>query len=128
LEGDFRLSWDVPQVNRYEIEFERGRVAWTTNVADRISVTLNGTPYRLDSTLRQPVDGRDVEARGYISSFTAQWQDVVEAIREGSRPRVDGREATRALRLIDRLYATKKPMPMPHLPNDERIALEGIAR
>lgn len=130
MSGTFRLSWDIQLSNTYIIEFEKGTVKWKTNTADTIEVIPKGVDFKIGGKLASmTAEGATVEARNYISSFTAQWKDVVEAIQQSRRPRVTGEDAIQALRLVEALYGEKKLMPLPHLSGPEQqAAAQGAAR
>ena len=67
-----------------------------------------------------PIDRPDIEqiirrARGpqhdpAISVFRLQLEDFVNACVGGMKPMVDANEGTESMRLIERLYASRKPM------------------
>lgn len=121
MQGSFKLSWDIQLSNTYIIEFERGTVKWKTNAADTIEVLPKGSTYALGGKLSTVTsEGVSIEARNYISSFTAQWEDVVKAIRQSTSPRVTGEDAIQALQLVQDLYAQKTLMPLPHFSQAER--------
>lgn len=51
LTGEVRLSRDTRISNSYEIEFERGKVTWLVGEGNKLSLKLNGLPFRMNSVL-----------------------------------------------------------------------------
>ncbi len=122
--GEVRLSRDWATAQRYEFVFEHGAAAWTVNAANRLSLTLNGTPGSLEGTLQEP-DGTlgATNARAFI----AQLENVVAAVQDGTPLLVDGREGARSLRLIETCYERRRLLAQPwltrpELPNARRWA------
>lgn len=132
-EADIRLSWDVELANRYRVEFERATVTWRTGQATDLLIELDGVPAPQLSVSRV-AHGSSAEfalpAHGYLGAFTAQWKDVVEAIRQQRAPRVTSRTAGAALSLVESMYGRKRLLDMPYLEPAESLRarqLSGVA-
>lgn len=112
ITGRVQLSRDWTTAQRYDFAFERGRVSWTVNDANGLSVTLNGAPFALQGTLRET---GGMAAATNPQSFIAQLQHVVTAVHNRTPVLVDGREGVRALRLIEACYARRELLNQPWL-------------
>ena len=117
ITGRVQLSRDWHTAQRYDFEFARGRVSWTVNDANRLSVTMEAAPYSLQGTLGT-CDG--APAATNPQSFIAQLQHVALAARAGTPVLVDGRAGVRVLRLIESCYARKELLAQPWLGSDEQ--------
>ena len=129
-EADIRLSWDVELANRYRVEFDRAIVTWRTGQATDLLIEIDGVAVPQLATSRQPY-GSTAEhattAHGYLGAFTAQWKDVVDAVRENRKPRVSGGTATAALSLVETMYARKRLMDMPCFEPEEFARARQLA-
>jgi predicted dehydrogenase len=114
--GRVHLSRDWATAQRYAFEFEGGTVAWTANDSAGLSLALDGAPSSLQGRLRGN-DGGDEATQS--QSFIAQLSHVVDAVRERIPVLVDGREGSRALRLVEACYARKQLLVQPWLEPDE---------
>jgi predicted dehydrogenase len=131
LAGTFRLSWDVPLSGVYAIDFERGWIRWPTNSAHSVNVVLDGVDYgceaRLAAADRELPRGLAHPAPGYVAAFTSQLRDVVQAIREGRAPRIDGKTGATALGLIEHMYAKRRIFMPAHFTEAERTRAGQLA-
>lgn len=129
-EAAIRLSWDIELANRYRVEFERATVTWRTGQATDLLIEMDGVPAPQLASSRRP-HGRGAEhslpAHGYLGAFTAQWQDVVDAVRQNRAPRVTGATAGAALSIVEAMYARKRLLDMPYLAPAESIRAQQLA-
>ncbi len=108
--GTVQLSRDWATAQRYDFEFERGRVAWTVNDANGLAVTLDGAPFALQGMLLAP---DAAPAATNPQSFIAQLSHVAAAINNRTPVLIDGREGVRALHLIEACYARRQLLAQP---------------
>ena len=129
-EADIRLSWDVELANRYRVEFERATVTWRTGQATDLLIEIDGVAAPQLSTSRS-AHGSSAEFSlpqyGYLGAFTAQWKDVVDAIRQQREPRVTATTAGAALSLVESMYGRKRLLDMPYLEPEEAIKAQQLA-
>ncbi len=111
LPGRLRLSRDWARPNLAVITGSEGRIVWTANDTERLTLTLGGSaPVVLDAVAE--------EAPDFVGCYARQFADVVEARRQ-ERPLAVPPEAARdALRLVADCYARRAPMDMPWLSAD----------
>jgi predicted dehydrogenase len=88
------------------IETDRGVVIAPDSDSSDILFRAHGEP-NTENIIRRRGAPREQE-----DVFRLQIEDFVEAIRKGRRPQVDGKQAVESLRLIEQLYACRKPMSM----------------
>jgi predicted dehydrogenase len=121
-EAHIRLSWDVALSNRYRIEFERATITWCSGQATDLWIDFDGVSAPLLAASRLPSDRGaqySLPANGYLAAFTAQWQDVATAIRQGRLPLVTSETAGAALLLVSNMYKQKRLLNMPYFESDE---------
>ncbi|MBC7368060.1 MAG: Gfo/Idh/MocA family oxidoreductase [Undibacterium sp.] len=112
ITGRVQLSRDWATAQRYEFEFERGRITWTVNDANGLSVMFAGAPCPLRGTLHT-MEGPPAATNP--QSFIAQLQHVAISVRDHTPVLIDGREGLRALHLIEACYARRQFLPQPWL-------------
>jgi predicted dehydrogenase len=103
LSGIARYSKTARLPAGLAIETDRGVVT----VADRDDAEVHFREHRfpnVEQTLRRPGIRPDVDV------FRLQIRDFVGACRSRSAPRVDGRQGLESLRLIEALYANRRPL------------------
>lgn len=122
--GRVQLSRDWPTPQRYEFNFEHGTVGWTVNDANGLTLTWQGAPHPLRSTL---LGASGQPAATNAQSFIAQLQHVVAAINTGTPVRVSGREGARALQLIEACYARREFLPQPWFDSTETARARLVA-
>ncbi|MBC8008983.1 MAG: Gfo/Idh/MocA family oxidoreductase [Burkholderiales bacterium] len=122
--GQIHLSRDWTTAQRYEFEFDHGRVVWTVNDAAGLAVTLRGAPHSLRGTLQEP-DG--APAHTHAQSFIAHLRHVVSAVKNHTPVLIDGREGARALHLIEACYARRHLLAQPWLAPAESAAAQRLA-
>jgi len=129
-EAEIRLSWDVELANRYRVEFERATVTWRTGQATDLLIEMDGVSAPQLATSRR-AHGSSVEyslpQHGYLGAFTAQWKDVVDAIRDQREPRVTSQTAGAALALVESMYGRKRLLDIPYLEPAERLRARQLA-
>ncbi|MBB3177165.1 Gfo/Idh/MocA family protein [Variovorax sp. Sphag1AA] len=128
-EADIRLSWDVELANRYRVEFEKATVTWRTGQATDLVIEIDGVAIPQLATGRQQYGSTaeySTPAHGYLGAFTAQWKDVVDAVRENRKPRVSGGTAMAALSLVETMYARKRLMDMPYFDPEESARAQQL--
>ena len=100
VSGRARFSWLYDLSNKLEVRGTEGRAVvskddpWSVNVYRK----LGGREWRFDM--------RDAEepVRSGLGRFEAQLADFLDAVTTGRRPRVDGREGTKVLGLVEEAY------------------------
>ena len=122
--GRVQLSRDWVTAQRYEFTFDRGRVDWTVNEANGLTVALNGAPFALQGTLRGP-DGESAATNP--QSFIAQLAQVATAVRTGTPVRIDGRAGARALQLVEDCYARRQLLEQPWFADQESARARQLA-
>lgn len=88
------------------IETERGQVRLADSDDAQIVFVSNDRPGIEQIVRRASGPRHDPSA----SVFRLQLEDFVNACVDGTKPMVDANEATESMRLIERLYASRKPM------------------
>lgn len=119
--GRVQLSRDWATAQRYEFNFAGGRVGWTVNDANGLTVCFAGAPHALQGTLRRR-DG--TAAATNPQSFIDQIRHIAGAVRDRTSVLVDGREGLRALQLIEACYARRQLLPQPWLSPLETTAAQ----
>ena len=109
-----RLSRDWEQPNRYVIRGRNGWIGWTANETDHFDHGLAGTGYAGRFVLHEEsrIGGQPALGRA-AADFDEAFANQLRALIGGDH--VPASEALQALGLIDRCYASRRPMPMPWL-------------
>jgi predicted dehydrogenase len=134
-EGYVQLSRDWPLPNRCVIECERGWIAYSCDVINRIEWGLFDVDYGLDTEIRamaatRLTDGRSLAGPvpGMAECFAAQLRNVLAAI-SGCEPlAVSGTEARKTIVLVQKCYQNRRLLRMPWLADDERRRAEELSR
>ncbi len=114
--GRIHLSRDWETRQLYQFDFEQGRVEWTVNQANALTLSLHGLPAAVRGTLVDP-DG--VPAWTNPQCFIAQLQNVLAAIRGDEAVRVPGCDGVRVMQLIETCYARRRWLEQPWFGPDE---------
>lgn len=119
------LSRDSATANRWLLEFERGEIVWRVRRANELELRLTGSStWQIIRTEQETPQGRRT-GDGYDDAFVRQLADLIDAARHSREPRVSGAEALRALRLIERGYATRQLLESPWLTPEEQTAVRA---
>jgi predicted dehydrogenase len=105
-------------------------VTWRTGQATELLIEIDGVPMPQLASSRQ-VHGSGVEfslpQHGYLGAFTAQWKDVIEAVRQQREPRVTSGTAIAAVSLVEAMYGRKRLLDMPYLEPAEQVRARQLA-
>ena len=110
-----RLSrdWATPQC--YVFRFERATIHCRVNASNQLELTFDGVPMTFAAELRDPLPAVPAPPTAALETnpqaFIAQLIDVCAAVREGRPPAIPGSEGLKAIRLIERCYARRQPLP-----------------
>jgi predicted dehydrogenase len=100
VSGRARFSWLYDLRNTLEVRGSKGRAVVSRDESRSISIysALGGRQWRFDM--------RDAEepAGPGLDPFDAQLADFLDAVGTGRKPRVDGREGTKSIRLVEEAY------------------------
>lgn len=121
-DGLVQLSQDWPLPNRYWIECTKGWLTYRCDMVNRIEWGLHQSDFGLNAELRVMAARTRVGMRelgsavpGFLDNFKAQLRNVIAAI-HGTEPlQVSGKEARRAVALIENCYRNRAPLEMPWL-------------
>ena len=112
VRATMHLSRDWPTANCHVFRFERASICCRVNASNQLELTFDGVPMTFAAELRDPL-GAPLETNP--QAFIAQLADVCAAMRERRAPFVTGADGVRAIRLIERCYAARTPLPQPWL-------------
>lgn len=112
VQGTVELSRTRDLTSGLWIEFERASI-FSPLFGDEITVTLpGGTPISLASHLND-ANAPNLPAQTFNDMLTDQLVDFAAAVRKGTAPMADGREARRAIETVMRCYANVQPLDTP---------------
>jgi predicted dehydrogenase len=121
-QGMVHLSRDWPPPNnRYVIECERGWIAYTYDVVDQLECGLHDSDCGLQAVIHSArASGRQgthllgpAVDQAMTTYFTAQLRNVIGAI-SGTEPlQVSGKDARKAIALIEKCYQCRELLEMP---------------
>ncbi len=119
------LSRDSATANRWRLEFERGEIVWRVGRTNELELRLAGSSlWQIVRTECETPAGRR-PGDGYDDVFVSQLADVIDAVRHARAPRVSGAEALRALREVERGYATRQLLESPWLSREEQAGVRA---
>jgi len=105
LEGSARFSRTVTLSNGICVETDRGVAILREDPSAPVHFRPHGSSYVAD--LRPTVNPQAAIAKGI---FQLQLEEFAEALREQRAPLVDGRIGLASLRLVENLYACRRPL------------------
>jgi predicted dehydrogenase len=119
LESNFRMSLRFPSGT--EVQYRQSRTCRLANEirvhwqSGQTTIVDFSNPFMLWTIEAGERRGQNVghDPLGFLAPGRAMYQDFVRALRGGSHAEVDGREATRVVRLIEACYREKRLRPMP---------------
>ena len=119
-EGTVRLSRDCLLPNKCFIECENGWIVYSLDVPDNFEWGFYDTEYKFNTSLEigksstiYTQDVHTIKKHGdFLTYFTAQIVDFIEAIKKGKEPLVSGKEALKSMELIDACYHNRRLMKM----------------
>ena len=121
-EGVVQLSRDWSLPNRYVIECQKGWIAYIYDVVNRIEWGLHDSEWGLNAEIRtmaaENLAGmRELgsAAPGFTDCFTAQFRNVLDAIHGTGSLQVSGKDARKAIALIEQCYRNRALLDMPWL-------------
>jgi hypothetical protein len=121
-EGVVQLSRDWPLPNRCVIECQKGWIAYTYDVVDRIEWGLYGSDWGLNAEIRTMATATLAGMRelgavvpGFMDCFVAQLRNVVGAIHRTDSLQVSGKDARKVIALIEKCYRSRTLLEMPWL-------------
>ena len=121
--GEIRLSRDWSLPSEYLVQGKRGWLRWEVNDAEHLQIGTNDNPYTLGVRLYEKT-GRSSELRrpaaNFHQSFVNQLRNVVDAIRNRTRPLVGGEEGMQSIKLIEHCYNQKRWFAMPWFSGADR--------
>lgn len=118
-----RLSRDWPAAQRYRFDFERATLTWHVNASNALTLHPASAPSALAATLTDPQTAAPQSTQQ--QSFIAQLRNIAAAIRGETQLLVPATEGARSLRLIERCYREKTPLPQPWLETWKRSQDSG---
>lgn len=119
------LSRDSATANRWRLEFERGEIVWRVGRANELELRLAGSStWQIVRTEHETPAGRR-PGDSYDDVFVTQLADVIDAVRHAREPRVSGAEALRALRAVERGYATRQLLESPWFSPEEQASVRA---
>lgn len=105
VEGRITLSKTHKLKNRLCFVGHRGRIEIRESQSESV------TYYPADSELRHEISCRSGEAEGSKDYFRVQLENFIDAVRKGTKPKVDGESATKSVALIEKCYEIAEPLP-----------------
>jgi predicted dehydrogenase len=119
LESNCRLRLEYP--SGVAVNYRQSRTCRLANEirlyweSGRTAITDFSSPFRVWTieSGRQSVYDLGGSALGFLAAGQALYEDFARAVRERGRPAIDGREATRVVRLIEACYEEKRHRPEP---------------
>ena len=106
VSGRARFSWLYDLRNTLEVRGSKGRAVVSRDNPHSIAI------YSALGDRQWCFDMRDPEERSSpsLGPFDAQLADFLDAVGTGRRPRVDGREGARVIRLVEEAYRGATPL------------------
>lgn len=119
-EGTVRLSRDCLLSNKCFIKCENGWIVYSLDVPENFEWGFYDTKYKFNTSLEigkcstiYSQDDHTIKKHGdFLTYFTAQIIDFIEAIKKGKEPLVSGKEALKSMELIDACYHNRGLMKM----------------
>lgn len=112
-----RLSRDWATENCYCFRFERATIHCRVNASNRLELTFDDLPMTLAAELRDPIGAgpgpQTLALETNPQAFVAQLLDVCSAVRNQHLPTVTGEEGARAIRWIEKCYASSGSLSEP---------------
>jgi predicted dehydrogenase len=131
--GTVQLSRDWPLPNRYVIECERGWLAYSCDVVDRLEWGLYGSAYGLNTEIRMmrsmagpPCHQLGAAGPGFVDCFVNQLRNVLAAATTGEELCVSAMDARRTVALIEDCYRKRELLEMPWLEPAEVLRASGL--
>lgn len=132
--GTVQLSQDWPLPNRYVVECDKGWIAYTYDVVNRVEWGLHNSDYGLNAEIRSTAPASRNGMRelgsampGFTDCFATQLRNVVAAI-HGTEPlEVSPRDARKVIALIEECYRSRGQLEMPWLDELEMQRAKELA-
>ncbi len=125
-QGVLRLSKERTFASRHDFDFEKARVSWCVGKPDTLEFQWKGGTHALAGTLWR---SRDLPAATDPQSFIEQLRHVA-AVKLGleTNLRIPAEQALRALRVVEKAYASRNLLHMPWQTPAERQEAAGRAQ